>query len=349
MWLLNNATPFAAERTWVRDQNGAEIWLVAVKGSFIIPADGKQVLDSEQTEVFRVPIFYGEPGLSSLLYESDLVHTKTRTDVLVHGHAYSPGGKPSTSVDVRLKVANIHKTLRVRGDRRWHYGMVGVNLGAPEPFTRMPIIYERSFGGTDLKSSDPKDHRWEATNPVGTGFASHMEHIVGQLAPNIEDPLVPYANWREGRSVGFGPIARHWAPRLKLAGTYDEGWEQTKKPLLPSDFNELFYQCAPEDQQVPGFLRGGEVVEVWNMTKTGYLSFRLPEVSPGMITYFYDGTEVVHAADLHTLIIQPDESRFQMVWHSKLPCHHKVNKLRATAVFRTKTGNALARRMAIAL
>ncbi len=38
--MLNNKTPFAAERSWVRDRNGAEVWLVAVKGTFNILPDG---------------------------------------------------------------------------------------------------------------------------------------------------------------------------------------------------------------------------------------------------------------------------------------------------------------------
>ena len=35
MWQVDNRTPFAAERGWVRDRNGAEIWLVAVKARSI--------------------------------------------------------------------------------------------------------------------------------------------------------------------------------------------------------------------------------------------------------------------------------------------------------------------------
>ncbi len=32
MWALTNETPYSAERTWVRDEIGREVWLVAVKG-----------------------------------------------------------------------------------------------------------------------------------------------------------------------------------------------------------------------------------------------------------------------------------------------------------------------------
>lgn len=332
MWLLNNQTPFAAERTWVRDQDGAEVWIVAVKGSFLIEPNGQQVLDSEQTEISRVPEFIGEPGLSSLLCESDLVHTKSRTDVLLHGHAYCPRGAPATSVYVKLKLANIDKILRVHGDRQIESSVPGVSPSRPYPFTRLPIAYERSFGGTDLKDEDPQHHDWEPRNPVGVGFATRKQHIIGTPAPNIEYPPSPYVDWCEGEPAGFGPIARHWSPRVGLAGTYDEVWEKTRNPLLPSDFDEGFYQCAPKDQQVAGFLRGGEVVELYNLTPEGYLSFPVPKVTLVMTTHFYDGTQVVHRPELHTLVIWPDKRSFQILWHSKLPCHHKEGKLEETEI-----------------
>lgn len=334
MWSLSNNTPFAAERCWVRDTSGAEVWLVVVKGSFLIKPDGAQLLDPQQTEVSRVPEFAGEPGLSSILCDSDFVHTKSRTDVLLHGHAYSPQGSPTTSVDVRLKLAGIDKTLRVVGDRAIERGLLGmgVELSRPQPFTRMPIMYERSFGGTDQHDEDPKLHGWEPRNPVGVGFALDKVHVIGTPAPNIEDPQRPYGDWRRGQPAGFGPIARHWAPRVGLAGTYDEAWEKARSPLLPSDFDEAFYQCAPQDQQVPGFLKGGENVELHNLTPEGLLTFDLPRATLGLTTRFYGGTQAVHRADLHTLIIQPDERRFQMVWHSSLACHQKVNKLRVTEI-----------------
>ena len=66
--------------------------------------------------------------------------------MLVHGFAFSPTGKPVTSVDVRLKLATVDKTLRVKGDRRWERSIIGVNLGPPEPLEIMPIVYERLFG-----------------------------------------------------------------------------------------------------------------------------------------------------------------------------------------------------------
>ena len=332
MWLLDNATPFRAERSWVRDQNGAEVWVVAVKGSFLVNEDGRQVLDTNASEVLRVPQFRGSPEESSLLYETDLVHTKRRTDVFVHGHAVAPHGTAVCRVDVRLKVAGIDKTLRVHGDRVIADGMFGLSLSEPQPFNEMPLLWERTFGGTDQKDANPARHQWEPRNPVGVGFATRAEHVFGTMAPNIEDPHSPYQKAQKGTPAGFGPIARHWMPRVKLAGTYDKRWEETRRPLLASNFDECFYQCAPEDQQVEGYLKGGEVVELYNLSPEGYLTFLVPRVILTMTTQFYDGTEAEHRPVMHTLVLQPNMRRFEIVWHSALPCHQRVNKLAITRV-----------------
>ena len=40
MWEVENLTPFAADRGWVRDKKGREIWLVVLKCTFDILPDG---------------------------------------------------------------------------------------------------------------------------------------------------------------------------------------------------------------------------------------------------------------------------------------------------------------------
>ena len=66
MWQLQNRTPFAAERGWVRDRDGTEIWLVAVKASFTLQADGGLRVAREQPEVLRGPRHRGDAASTSL-------------------------------------------------------------------------------------------------------------------------------------------------------------------------------------------------------------------------------------------------------------------------------------------
>lgn len=329
MWQVDNRTPFAAEHGWVRDRNGAEIWLVAVKATFDIKPDGSTEVPKEQPPVLRVPEYFGEPGKSSLKYEADLVLTKMTTDILVLGHAYAPGGAPVSELDVGFRVGPVTKVLRVFGNRTW--GRLGPS--SPEPFVMMPLVYERAFGGVDTQSDHP-ERDWEWRNPVGTGFVVKKTHLAGRLLPNLEYQDKPMSSWDDRPPpAGFGPICCYWQPRVSFAGTYDDQWMQARHPLLPEDFDDRFFQCAPADQQAPAFLRGGEPVALHGLTRGGELRLSLPKIHLGFETRFKDDSRQVHKMrTLHTVILEPDFPRVSLVWHSALPCHFKVQKLKRTIV-----------------
>ena len=99
----------------------------------------------------------------------DLVHTKPTTDVLLHGHAHVPQGKPATQVDVSLAVGTIKKTLRIVGDRHWTVRFLGVGMSDPEPFVKMPITYERRFRGHGYEVRQPEEARLGPSQPGGDG------------------------------------------------------------------------------------------------------------------------------------------------------------------------------------
>jgi hypothetical protein len=332
MWQLDNRTPFAAERSWVRDKNGAEVWLVAVKATFNIAPDGTTHIAPEQPPVLRLAEHHGDPATTSVKYDADLVLTKTTTDVIVVGHAHAPGGKSVTELNVGFKVGELTKVLTVTGDRRWE-GSLLLGASDPEPFTQMPLVYERAYGGKDLKSDTPEQD-WEWRNPVGRGFATSGANVKGLWLPNITHPKRPVKSWRDRpEPVGFGAVASHWQPRVGLAGTYDEQWLKTRQPLLAEDMDDRYYQCAPHDQQTKNFLRGGEPVVLANLSPLGLLQFDLPKLYFGFETRFYDGTRQRHTQrKLHTVILEPDFPRVSIVWHSALPCHFKVQKLERTLI-----------------
>lgn len=329
MWQLDNRTPFAAGQGWVRDRNGAEVWVVAVKCTFDVAHDGSLSIAASQTPVWRVPQYVGEPGRSSLRFESDLVLTKTTTDVLVAGHAYAPEGRPVTQLDVGFRVGAVKKILRVFGDRTW--GLLG--LSAPEPFVIMPIVYERAFGGVDVKSAHP-ERDWDWRNPVGTGFAVSAGNLSGRPAPNIEYPDRLIDAWNDRPPpAGFAPLGSHWQARAAFAGTYDDRWMKTRQPLLPDDFDDRFHQCAPADQQAASFLLGGEQVTLLNLTASGRVDFVLPKVELMLETHFQDGERRPHEPPkLHTVILEPDVNRVSLVWHSAIECHAKVYELSSTRI-----------------
>ena len=281
MWEIANQTPFAADYSWVRDRNGADTWVVAVRGAFLIQPDGSTTVAEDQSKVCTAPKYLGEPGQSSLIYESDLIHTKPTTDITLLGHAFAPPAKPATQVDVTLKIASISKTLRVFGDRYWKQGVLGFGMTEPEPFEKMPLVYERAFGGKDVVSPDPKKQSWEWKNPVGCGFALESEHLADLRAPNVEDPKNLISSWRQRPPpAGFGPIASHWQPRCQWGGTYDEKWERERQPLVPRE-------VEPER---PGLARGERPLVLLDREPQGAVG--IAEESPNGVDHVEDRNPV---------------------------------------------------------
>jgi hypothetical protein len=349
MWQLDNRTPFAAERGWVRDRNGSEIWIVAVKCTFDIGPGGATAVAAEQPPVTVAPELINPktPDKSSLRLDCDLVRTKLTTDVVLHGCAHAPNGTPVTSCDVGFRVGELIKRLRVTGDRYWLDGIPST----PAPFTRMPLIYERAYGGFDQASLQSDAPQWESRNPAGTGYARSTASAQGQRLPNVEypDELVSSSRQRP-RPAGFGPIAPHWPPRTAYAGTYDDVWQADRFPLLPIDFDDRHYQCVLPDQQTSRFLSGGESVALLNLSSGPLPQFILPRIFLGFETLFTTGERQLHdAPKLHTVIIEPDFPRVSLVWHTALPCHPKVLKLKETRIYlKRAVAGALVRKEEVA-
>ena len=281
MWMLNNRTPYAAERNWVLDKNAAKSWVVAVKATFDILPDGTTKLAEKQEEPLYGEEYSGEPGESSVLYDADLIGPKQKTDVILNGHAYAPGGKPVTEITVTMKVHKITKQLRVVGDRRWERGVLGLSMTPPEPFEKMPLIYERAFGGWDTQAGEVGRPAARAAQPH-RGRVRRRRRASRRPAPAQRRRPEATSSPPGGTGpppAGFGVVASYWMPRLKFAGTYDEKWQKERFPLLPEDFDERFFQSAPEDQQVAGLparRRAGGVDE----PVPGGSKFDLPRVYP---------------------------------------------------------------------
>jgi hypothetical protein len=331
MWQLRNLTPFAAGQGWVRSLDGAETWIVVVKATFDVLEGGKVQIASTQLPPVRTPKYRGDPGRSSIVWDNDFVLAKLATDVIVNGTAYAPGSRAAGAVEVSFSVGSVSKKLRVVGDRSWN--LAGAALSSPRPFVSLPLIYERSFGGVDRRSSN-SDADWYWPNPIGTGYAVSDRDIADVVVPNIEYPDDPIRSWKgRPRPAGFGVLGPNWQQRAKYAGTYDQAWSDNRQPLLPADFDLRHFQLVPEDQQAPGFLSGTEPISLVNLTPDGQLIFSLPPVSLRMESRFMDGDAREHPpAQLHTIIIEPDSSRVSLVWHSAIECHAKVYKLDHTRI-----------------
>src|ERR1044071_8931244 len=156
MWTVSNNTPYKASGSWGRDKDGVHEWIVAVKATYDIRADGNVVIAEQQVEPLLAPEFNGKDGASSLHYDAALVATKPTTDVLINGTAYAPNGRATTHFLIEMRIAELHKVLRVFGDRTWGDGPFDDVPSPPEPVMEVPIVYERAYGGYDLTDPDPR-------------------------------------------------------------------------------------------------------------------------------------------------------------------------------------------------
>lgn len=313
VWALDNKTPYEAERNWTRDKDGVHWWLVAVRATFVIKPSGGVTLAEEQRPPILAPEYVGEPGASSLRHDSDLLERKPATDVLVLASAYAPNGRATATVPVMLRAGPIEKTLVVHGERTYRGSVTGLTTSPPRPFIRLLLNYELAFGGRDVAAPDPGKHALDERNPVGRGFARSRATLVNKPAHSVEYPNGDPAALGP---AGFGPIDRSWMPRRALAGTFDARWAESKRPLLPDDHDPAFALSAPVDQR-GGLFRGGERVELVNMSPGGRLAFDIPRISLGFSTHL--GARVhEHAAQLVTIVVEPDELRLSLVWQSAL-------------------------------
>lgn len=327
MLQLVNRTPFAAQLALFPDHDGIDTLFIIVKATFNI---GDQwTLHNKQFPPIAADKFWADDTATSSIKQASDIHIgKPASDIVMTGQACAPGEQPIRQLDVSLSVGQISKTVRIFGDRVWENGYPS----APKAFTRMPVVYEKAFGGMHFEEG--QIIAGESRNPVGCGFCGKRKpaDMEGLPLPNLEDPAKLLQ--RCGDTVtptGFGYIAPHWLPRLAYAGTYDEHWQKKVAPYLPADFDPRFFNMAHPDLVYPGYLRGGEAVSITGMHPRGPLSFALPSLGIKADVRLARGIENPKF-DLETLLLEPNQLRMQMVWKSAVPCDKKALKIREVIV-----------------
>jgi len=332
---LLNATKMQAGYAPGIQPDGRQLLVVVVKGTFTIPKDGEEPkLAKEQVPLVDADIFTGEPGLSASLYESDYAPHKSKCDVLLNGSAYPPGGKPAERVPVSLRVGSWSKSFDVVGNRVWQAGALYIAVSKPEPFTVMPISYNNAWGGVDKSQEDPSKHRYYPLNHAGIGFHEYTsaKFMDGKPVANTEEKGGKITNPKGSyKPMAFGPIGRAWQPRSNLAGTYDKNWLDKGFPFLPPDFKEDYYQAAPPDQQID-YPKGGEQVELVNLTRQGLTRFKLPKINTPIEYFFRNDERKASQSVLDTILIEPDLGRFILTWRSRIPVRRNLLEVRQATV-----------------
>jgi len=271
------------------------------KSEFILKP-GQPAMPSEQPANLCGDTHYEDAPERSLIYSSDFAPVKPRAEVLLVGTGYAPGGRAAPFFPISLRVGSLHKSLEVFGNRTWKSGILGAKPGEVRPILKLPLVYENAWGGKGFKQ-----------NPVGRGRrTSEM--------PNVEWPLARITS--RGANIppaGFGPLDASWEPRRSKVGTYKGKWLKERWPWFPNDFDWSYYNAAPADQQLEGYLRGDEelVLENLHPEQTIYRS-RLPGlrarcfVNERLAAEEFSFREV--QLNLDTLWINTDQEKLILIW-----------------------------------
>lgn len=330
MLQLNNQTELSAGFCLFADETGIDTLYVVLKATFELTET--PVLSPQQLPIQQQDSFYGELNHSSLQYPSEAHLSKPATDIMVLGHVWAPDQTEVTELDAGLRIADqLRCPIKVFGDRIWQSG----EISEPQPFLKIPLLYERAYGGRDPHDSTEIDPR----NPVGRGFVlppkmievsriksffkkpkMDLQSFEGVPLPNLENPhqLIRRITDRP-KPMNLGAVLPAWQPRKDYAGTLDQDWQTQRAPYLPKDFDSRFFNLAHPQLIYPGFLQGGEIIELYNLSQAGHINFKLPQLKPDIQVHLRNKKHSI-AANIETLLIEPDEQRFSLTWRAQLAC-----------------------------
>jgi hypothetical protein len=333
---IENRSPYEADYCVVADEEGFDLFVCCIKATFQAPSKSKATRLEKQIPVSWQDVYYDDPATSSLQFASDLMPFVFGTDIILHGFAY-PDKPHATSVHVGLQVAGVQKIVTALGYRQWQKIGTVHTISAPKPFQKIPLQYEYAFGGKDESNAKIEKNGLEPRNPVGMGYRSSHSILPtdGQALPYLESPAKRISSPSDKpEPAGFGFIAPHWLPRVAFGGTYDALWQNTRMPLLPTDFDRRFFQVASSGLTTPKPLTGNEAVQVVNATPNGDWQFRLPVVRLKVLIRFKQKPEKSLEVALGRVLLDGETQTVTMCWYGSLriPDVHQLKTLEVDAI-----------------
>ncbi|AUI87864.1 hypothetical protein BS333_15835 [Vibrio azureus] len=318
LWDIEPHPQLSIKGRFQRNEHGEEVWVVVGKQTWQFNDGQWQSL--AESEIFDDPQYLGEEGFSALKVDHEFAFFKPNTDVLIYGKARSYGKKPVTYQECRILLdGHVDKTIAIHGERVWveHGGSISVSL--PQPFIEKDMDYTCAVGGG-------------FDNRIGGGIAESTAELLQQPVPSV---FYPGETWSPSvthcRVAGFGAIPPFFSQRQKLAGTFDEEWLETRKPMLPVDFDVKFNQSAPQDQQCKGYVSGGERLMMSGFCHNDTITFRIPDKKYMAIATFKDRQEQA-AMPIYTIFADTERKQISLSYTAVFPCQGREHLLVSTAV-----------------
>lgn len=309
-----NQTPFTFANIFGNVFSPKHSLTLIVKGTFDLSPRKKTTLSEQQSYPTGDEFYVDDEEMQGgARYSSDFAFFKARADLLLVGKCHAPEGTMVPARQVTFQVGSRSKSLNVYGNRYWKRGLLGSNATDPEPFSEMELRYENSFGGKEYKK-----------NPVGKGLGK-IELEDGkkvQPLPNIVSPDDEIVSpRRRPEPAGFGPIGRMWQHRYSKLGTYKANYLKERWPWFPKDFDWSYFNAAPDDMWIEGYLRGDEELFFENLhpVHSEYRS-HLPGLRIRCFLNEIDGTNrsETHFREvplkLDTLWVDMEDEKLVLVW-----------------------------------
>jgi len=314
---INNQTPFPARLEQYYDLSGKEHVLVVAKSTWHL--DTSRLLAAEKQ--LGLNLYPQQKRLSELdlddaqlsvladrkdgeivWLDHDLSPPKHAFDVLVAGYVTAPRGYAEASIEAGIRIGNRIASLVAHVPRYWDTGLVGPRARSLSvSVRRVPLTYAVAD--------------WQMGFPLEAGLD------VPQRLPWLEAKGETHSRTRYAKSpASFGFWPENAAHRLPFCGTFDEAWRRTRQPALPLDFDARFYNVAHPDLQLPGAPAPGTPIRLVHLAETPVIDTRMPSLSLAVQATTRSGA-LCPATLLKpdTLTIEPDQSRFSLIWRALLP------------------------------
>lgn len=312
------AWPAGIFQGWAADRRPQ--YTVVIKTGYGFDLDGRLQPLEPPRPIALADEYHGDPRRTSLKTAGEIAPFKQGGEVLLSGTAHPPRANAivmETVLGIRFADGREwSKVLRVTGERRWRRTLLGVAPDDPAVLSPLPLRYEFTFGGVDIKR-----RALERRNPVGMGFSRNGRPRPDAVLPRIgQGPrfLGDPARYRE--PAGYAPLAPGWAPRSAVTRHVDAGAAAGEGGCpYASAVSPQLYNAAPTDQRFPESFRGGETLLLRGFFRDRpELRFQLPEERPQAILSSGAAGEVLALA-CDTLLIDTDAREVHLIWRGAVP------------------------------
>jgi len=330
---LVNQTPVPARVSVSSVENVPHrLGMLVAKATFRIAEGGRAELDTQEP----IPLYDGDEATEvGVRPRDDLPRHDPAFEVLLLGAAYGPEGRAVAERRVSLSVGAHRRELLVVGDRSW---TSRTSISAPVPFARMPMTFDRTFGGScDVLVDDgavatvvhpPNRHgRGFDPEPAARALGDLLKSPNGypqwnreRPLPNLEDPAGRIARYEDAPdAVCWSALPMDTLLHLQRGVVLPVGNAST--PADEAQFASMlgttwmkdgfFHRAHPD--WVLDVPPAGVAIEMDGVSPGGPIRFGLPALS--VIADFTFG-DVVGKRVLapQMLVLLPEEKRFYLVY-----------------------------------